>query len=97
MTLTKQTGAIHHSRSANDILLDLFVEQTIGSLDHELEDWSDGITDISLYEDSNLWNHRAGWNYFPAADQQAPQPQPGGAVAPSGIVHFPSSELPLCA
>lgn len=67
MTYAKHPSALRPSQNANDILLDLFIQQTFGSIDHEPEDWSDGITDLSLWEESAPHLGQAAWDYFPAA------------------------------
>lgn len=67
MTSTNHPSALRPSQNTNDILLDLFIQQTFGSIDHEPEDWSDGITDISLREESAPHLGQAAWDYFPAA------------------------------
>lgn len=97
MTSIRKTCTINHSQNANDILLDLFVERTIGSLDYELDDWSDGITDIFLYEDNVTLERRAVWDYFPEADQSAPHPRNSCVGIRSKIVAFPATALPLSA
>ena len=37
-------------QKTDDVLLNVFLETTLGGVDHELDDWSDGITDL-LHEE----------------------------------------------
>ena len=61
------SAPLRQTRTASDILLDLFIQQNVGCIDHETEDCTDGITDISLFEEKASLGSQAGWDYFRSA------------------------------
>jgi hypothetical protein len=67
MTSSNHLRSLGPAQNTGDILLDLFIQQTLGSIDHEREDWSDGMTDIFLCEESSPHLGLAAWDYFPTA------------------------------
>jgi hypothetical protein len=87
------------SQKTDDVLLNVFLETTLGGVDHELDDWSDGITDL-LHEEYAGSHRRASWDYFRGFNEDAKGLQLLGVAEGSNVVPFPLSgrnDLPLSA
>ena len=88
-----------HSRKSSDILLDLFLANNLGGIDHELDDWSDGITD-PLHEEYEGGQPVGHWDYFRGTAASNNCATPSILAGDSKVVLFPAPEqrvLPLSA
>lgn len=91
----------HHftSQKSTDILLDLFLEETLGEVGCQQDDWSDGITGL-LQEEEAAFNRKAAWDYFSRVEQcrvdsGASRPRTSENVLPFPVAHH--KELALSA
>ncbi len=91
----------HHltSQKSTDILLDLFLEETLGEIACPQDDWSDGITGL-LQEEEAALNRKADWDYFSCVEQRRFSAKASSASSLENVVLFPVGQqkrLPLSA
>lgn len=97
--MTQNTAPNFPSEKTSDILLNVFLETTLGAVDHELDDWSDGITE-PLHEEYAGSHRRAAWNYFHGVFGSETGSEFLSILDGCNVVPFPKAEgnrLPLCA
>jgi hypothetical protein len=87
------------AQKSKDILLDLFLEETLGEIGGQQDDWSDGITGL-LQEDEAALDRKANWDYFSCVEQRRLFAKASSASSPANVVKFPVGQqkrLPLSA
>jgi hypothetical protein len=80
-----------YARKSSDILLDLFLEKNLGGIDHELDDWTDGITD-PLHEEYADIQPAKRWDYFRGTANREHCAELFILAADSRVVRFPAHE-----
>ncbi len=97
--MTHNTTPNFPSEKTSDILLNVFLETTLGGVNHELDDWSDGIIE-PLHEEYAGLHRRAPWDYFRGVYGPENGQEWLSVIDVSNVLPFPEAErsrLPLSA